>query len=291
MARPVILPRKLRFDFESVPRHWFAGLRIPTAIANGVNMLFPEGERFFVRSVNAFLDHPAVAADPELVAQVKGFFGQEGKHANAHERYNDMLRAQGYRIDPFLDRHHRFFYGWLEPRMPAQLKLAATAAAEHFTAIMANNAFEDDILVTAHPVMRDLLRWHAAEEIEHKAVAFDVLQKVNPSYWLRIAGLAFSTLSLGLSWALGARMLLQQDGATRDELRAEMKLLRQGGQRDRITRRVFMKGIREYLRRDFHPSQRDNYHLAVDYLRSVGLEVPTPATIATPWTSTASSLS
>jgi predicted metal-dependent hydrolase len=280
MSRAPIIPRKLRFDFAEVPRTWFAGLRVPTAIANGVNMLFPAGERFFVRSVNHFLDHPAVAADAELVAAVKGFFGQEGKHAKAHDDYNDMLRAQGYEIDGFLSRHDQIFYGWLEQRLPAQLRLSATAAAEHFTAIMANNAFEEDILATAHPVMRDLLRWHAAEEIEHKAVAFDVLQKVNPSYWLRIAGMAFSTITLGISWAIGARMLLRQDGMSRTEMKAEMKLLREArseGERGGIAQRVFLRGIREYLRRDFHPSQHDNYHLAADYLRSAGLELPTAA--------------
>ena len=29
-----------------------------------------------------------------------------------------------------------------------------------------------------------------------------------------------------------------------------------------IFRRVFLRGIRAYLRRDFHPDQDDNYHLA-----------------------------
>jgi predicted metal-dependent hydrolase len=271
MARHPITPRKMKLDFTQVPRAWFAGLRVPTAVANGVNMLFPAGERFFVRSVHAFLDHPAVAADPELVAQVKGFFGQEGKHASAHDDYNDMLRAQGYDIDGFLERHQRIFYSWLEPRLPAQLKLASTAAAEHFTAIMANNAFEEDILATAHPVMQQLLRWHAAEEIEHKAVAFDVLQKVNPSYWLRVAGLAFSTVTLAVSWAIGTRMLLQQDGMTRDKIRAELRTIRaaQGGEERSIARRVFLAGIREYLRRDFHPSQKDNYHIAQEYLATM----------------------
>ena len=267
MSRHPITPRKLHFDFAAVPRHWFAGSRLATAIANGVNMLFPQGERFFVRSVHHYLDHPAVQADPELVAQVKGFFGQEGKHASAHDDYNDMLRAQGYPVDRFLARVNAVCYGWLEPRSPAQLNLAMTAAAEHFTAIMAENAFEQQILAHAHPTMKALLLWHASEEIEHKAVAFDVLQKVNPSYALRLAGLAVSTVMLGAWWAVGTAMLLRHDKITLAELRAEARALRsKRGDVEGISRRVFARGIREYLARDFHPDQNDNYHLAAELL-------------------------
>ena len=272
MSRHPIIPRKVRFDLSAVPRHWFAGSRLATHLANGVNMLFPEGERFFVRSVNHFLDHPAVQADPELVAQVKGFFGQEGKHARAHEDYNDMLRAQGYPVDRFLDRVDRVSYGWLEQRTPPQLRLAMTAAAEHFTAIMAENAFGKQLLALAHPTMRELLLWHAAEEIEHKAVAFDVLQKVNPSYPLRLAGLAVSTVMLGAWWILGTASLLRHEKITLAELRAEARALRAArGDQDGIGRRVFGRGIREYLRPGFHPSDNDNYHYAVAHLRSMGL--------------------
>jgi predicted metal-dependent hydrolase len=278
MSRHPIIPRKLRFDFSSVPRHWFAGSRLATHLANGVNMLFPEGERFFVRSVNHFLDHPAVQADPELVAQVRGFFGQEGRHARAHEDYNDMLRGHGYPVDRFLARVDKVSYGWLEQRTPPQLRLAATAAAEHFTAIMAENAFKKQILALAHPTMRELLLWHASEEIEHKAVAFDVLQKVNPSYPLRIAGLVFSTVMLGTWWVLGTATLLRHDRVTLAELRAELRALRAArGDEDGIGRRVFARGIREYLARDFHPSQNDNYHYAVDHLRSMGLSTTAEA--------------
>jgi predicted metal-dependent hydrolase len=285
-TRHPIVARKLRFDFTTVPKHWFGGHRLATHIANGVNMLFPAGERGFVRAVNAYLDHPAVQADPELVAQVRGFFGQEGKHARAHEDYNDMLRAHGFDIDGFLSRHERFLYGWLEPRLPAILKLSATAAAEHFTAIMANNAFEDAFLEAAHPMMRQLLLWHAAEEIEHKAVAFDVLQKVNPSYAVRVAGLCFATITLGVSWAIGTATLLKQEKVTRAELRAEAAELRnvrakeEGG----IARRVFLRGIAAYLKRDFHPSQIDNYKLAAEYFAKSGID-----TMETSWSSTASS--
>src|SRR5688572_33225053 len=93
--------RKLDVDLTQVPRHWLAGNTAATAISNGINLLFPYGERFFVRSVHYYLDQ---ISDPELRAQVKAFFKQEGHHASAHDHFNDMLREQGFAIDAFLDR-------------------------------------------------------------------------------------------------------------------------------------------------------------------------------------------
>ena len=261
-----ITPRKAPVDLTGVPKHWFAGNPVATQIANGVNMLFPQGERFFVRSVKHYLDR---IDSPELRAQIKGFFGQEGRHAKAHDDYNQRLREQGYRIDGFLRFYERVGNGILERLAPPALRLAATAAAEHYTAIMAEGAFTRDVLQTADPTMRDLLLWHAAEEIEHKAVAFDVLRQVNPSYALRMAGLAYATITLSAFWILGTATLLRQDRLSLRELRAELRRLRAD---DPIFQRVFVRGIREYTRRDFHPSHHDNVHLARDSFTSHAVE-------------------
>jgi predicted metal-dependent hydrolase len=265
--RNPIVPRKVAPAFADVPRHWFGGNPVATHIANGVNLLCPQGERFFVRSVNHFLDR---VTDPELRAQVRGFFGQEGRHASAHDDYNDHLRSQGYRIDRFLAVHDKLVYQWLEKVTPAELRLAATAAAEHYTAIMAEGAFTGDDFATAHPVMRELLLWHAAEEIEHKSVAFDVLATVNPSYRLRLAGLVYATGLLGLSWLTASLMLMRQDGLSLGAIRQALRALRAQAGREPIARRVFARGIREYIRRDFHPSDNDTYHLARDHFASRG---------------------
>src|SRR5687767_14902222 len=98
--RPPITPRNPAFDFSAVPRRWFGGLALPTHLSNGVNLLFPLGERFFVRSVRYF--EQAIADDPALLAAVRGFYGQEGRHSQAHERLFSTLRAQGFEIDTFL---------------------------------------------------------------------------------------------------------------------------------------------------------------------------------------------
>lgn len=258
------IPRELDIDLTKVPRHWMAGSAIATAIANGINLLFPHGERFFVRSVHRYLDQIDA---PHLRAQVLAFFKQEGHHAKAHDDLNKILRAHGFAIDDFLARYHAIVT-WIEQRMLPALNLAGTAAAEHYTAILAHGAFTRGMLDQAEPTMRQLLAWHAAEEIEHKAVAFDVLQQVAPSYLVRMAGLAYATTMLGIFWAWAATMLVRQEKLGWREAHRQLRGLRR---RDPIIRRVFIAGIKQYIRRDFHPNQTANEHLAAAWFAAHGL--------------------
>src|ERR1700722_19384977 len=149
--------RSPSFDFTSVPRHWFAGNLFATQVANGLNLLFPAGERFFVRSVRNYLDR---IDDPKLREDIKGFSGQEGLHAYAHERYFEALERQGYDVRTFLRLYEKIAFGFVEKVAPGQLCLAATAACEHFTATMAANALAreaDGTMVVQDPTMRALL--------------------------------------------------------------------------------------------------------------------------------------
>jgi predicted metal-dependent hydrolase len=262
-----IRPRAPAFAFDdAIPRRWFGGSAVATQLSNGLNLLFPAGERFFVRSVRHYLDR--IEDDPELMNQVRGFFGQEGRHANAHERFFEVMDAQGYDTKRFLALYDKIAFAWLERVISPSLRLSITTACEHFTAIMAENALRDDVLSAAHPEMRKLLLWHAAEEIEHKAVAFDVLKRVNPSYALRMAGLAMATAVLTGFWITATLMLLREDGIPLGQARAEMKAI---GEHLPIGKNVFGRGIREYIRRDFHPSHNDNYELARAFLTQAGL--------------------
>ncbi|HEU4412197.1 MAG TPA: metal-dependent hydrolase [Polyangiaceae bacterium] len=266
---PALRVRAPSFALDEVPRHWFAGNAIATHLTNGVSALFPAGERFFVRSVRHYL---GALGDGALAAEVRAFCGQEGRHAQAHERFLRVLRAQGYDLTAFLKVYETIAFGLIEPAMSPPLRLAVTAACEHYTALMAEGALgEDDILRGAHPVARELLLWHAAEEIEHKAVAFDVLARVAPSYRLRVLGLALATALLSGFWVAATATLLAADArAGRLPRRADAAAIRT--RRRSIVRDVFGRGLREYARRDFHPWGRDNRHLAADYLARAGLE-------------------
>jgi predicted metal-dependent hydrolase len=274
--RPEAAPvaRTPRLGFAGVPKRWFAGSAAVSHVANGVNLLFPAGERFFVRSVRHYL---AELEDPTLVAQVRGFFGQEGRHAQAHERFFDTLREQGYDIDAFLGPYEALAYDRVEKRAPPALRLAVTVALEHFTAILAEDALTSGELEHAHPTMRQLLEWHAVEELEHKSVAFDVLAATNPGYALRMVGLALATLGLGAFWLKATGALLAKDGLTLRDCGRELDELRAAAQQRghaprSILSGVFGRGIREYLRPSFHPSDRDHRALVAQALARLAAE-------------------
>jgi predicted metal-dependent hydrolase len=255
---------------RGIPRHWFGGNVVATHVANGVNLLFPAGERFFVRSVRHYLDR---IEDEQLRARIKGFFGQEGRHAKEHDDYNRILEEQGYEVKRFLALYERIAYGFIERVSPPPLRLAATAACEHFTAMLAENALRMRFLDVADPAMRSLLLWHASEEIEHRSVAYDVLQIVDPSYGMRVAGLAVAAACLGGFWAAGTLHLLAQERkqGTKASLRGDWRSMREYRSSLGERRFVFLEGIKQYLRPDFHPSQNEVDRLASEYLASVGL--------------------
>ncbi|HSQ66363.1 MAG TPA: metal-dependent hydrolase [Polyangiaceae bacterium] len=253
-----------------IPRHWFGGNVVATHVANGVNLLFPAGERFFIRSVRHYLDR---IEDPELRARIKGFFGQEGRHSKEHDDFNEILEGQGYEVQRFLALYERIAYGFIERVAPPRLRLSTTAACEHFTAILAENALRMRFLDIADPAMRSLLLWHAAEEIEHRSVAYDVLQLVDPSYAMRVAGLAMAAACLGGFWAAGTLHLLAQERklGSKASLHADWKSMREYRSSLGERRFVFLEGIKQYLQPGFHPSQNDVDRLASEYLTSVGL--------------------
>jgi predicted metal-dependent hydrolase len=257
-----IRARKMGFVFdEKIPRHWWGGSPFATHVANGLNLLFPMGERFFVRAVRRYADR---ITDPELAEQIKGFIGQEVRHGLEHERFFEILKAQGYSLDAYMRIYEFIGFRIVERITPPKLRLSITVALEHFTATLARNVFISDLMASAHPVMGDLFRWHAAEEIEHKAVAFDVLRIVDDSYWLRMAGLAMGTSLLLPFWFSAAWMLMAQDLDV-VPLRALLEDRKRVTQMRVRERRTIVAAVRDYMRRDFHPSQNDDAHFARSY--------------------------
>jgi hypothetical protein len=280
MAATASFPGKLHvrapnLKLEGVGKRWLAGSRAATQIVNGVNLLFPAGERFFIRSVKHYLDR--VSADRQ--ADVRAFFGQEGRHAYAHERFFDTLRAQGYDVDSILRRYEHVAYDYIEKYSPPLLRLSVTVALEHFTAILAEDALTGTELSHADPEIRRLLEWHAVEELEHKAVAFDVLKEIAPSYVVRAAGMVVGALVLGGFWAFATGDLLKQEGSSLREAARELRELRRAAARAgeatelaKISTGVFLRGIREYMHPDFHPNDRDHSELIAKTLKRLGEE-------------------
>jgi predicted metal-dependent hydrolase len=168
-----------------------------------------------------------------------------------------------------LKAYEAFAFGFIERISPPKLRLSVTAAAEHFTAMFAGRALTENVLDGAHPVLRDLLRWHAAEELEHRSVAFDVLQRVDPSYALRIAGMMVATPLLVGFWIAATTMLLAQDRAAWPQLLADLRRARENGMSPESELR---EAFFDYFRRDFDPKTAHDGALAASYFAAHPIE-------------------
>jgi uncharacterized protein len=247
-----------RMDFEEslaqVPRYYAAdGDLIVCHLMASLSSVFPDGEDFFVRSVRAYRDR---LDDPVLKRQVAGFIGQESVHGREHRAFNDRLDQLGYPTRRYEARTKRGLA--LRERVASPLSnLAATAALEHFTATLA------ELLLTSqearqalgHPAVRDLFVWHALEESEHKAVAFDVYRAVGGSERLRVMTMNMITVGFLLGMTAQVVASLLRDPATYrpGNLRRSLRAFRTSP----LANRQIWRQLREYNRRDFHPDDRD----------------------------------
>ncbi len=250
-------PRPIKVDLEQAPRYWFDGHPFKTFFHNALVTTFPAGENFFVRSVAHFRGQ---VADKQLQQQINAFISQEGNHAHAHDVHCDILERQGFRSIKFENRLIDRALRRLNRRAP-KFALATTVALEHFTAMLAHLGFERADLLgdRMDPQFAALLRWHAAEEIEHKAVAFDVYQAVDGSYGRRVIAMAMATFSLTLLVPLRVIPLLWVDGRLFDGQQWKEGLAFLYGREG-----LFVLPLRHYLefyRRDFHPWQTQDHYM------------------------------
>lgn len=218
MSDHPIVPRdKLDFGLDGdIPKHWFGGHPFKSRFFDAMSTIFPEGERYFIACVRDFRDQ---VTDPQLKADIQHFIRQEAQHGMVHDQYNRRLKAQGIDVDKLEGITRHLLFHILRKHLPKKMTLAETAAAEHMTAIMAHGFFErKEVLQHADPRMRAMYAWHAMEEIEHKAVAFDVMQKVAKVGYLRRAwAMIVVTLGFNVHSLLTTRYMLKVDGFSRWE--------------------------------------------------------------------------
>ncbi|MEV5480413.1 MULTISPECIES: metal-dependent hydrolase [Streptomyces] len=277
-----IAPRRVSFDWHATPLLWIPDEPTATHVINVLHLLLPAGERWFVK---VFKEALPLVRDEQLRTDVKGFMGQEATHSVQHSTVLDHLAHQGLDTAPYTRRIDFLFARLLGEQPPfgipvtgqewLRFRLSLIAAIEQFTAVLGDWVLDAEGLDRAgsDPVMLDLLRWHGAEEVEHRAVAFDMYQHTggaDPGRYLRRAlGMAVTAPVLLYLWGWGAAYLLRHDpqlaARSRYSLRAHHQAVRKGLL---PTWRELGAAIPRYLRRSYHPSQEGSLRTAVAYLAS-----------------------
>jgi predicted metal-dependent hydrolase len=264
-AAPRKVPtRRISFEesLQELPTHFAAdGDLILSHIAANLSAVFPDGEDFFVRSVRHFRDR---VTDPELKKEVAGFIGQEALHGREHRLFNDRLDELGYPVKK-IEKWTRKGLAVRERIMSPTSNLAATAALEHFTATLAELVLTKPEVrdLFGHDEVRNLFLWHALEESEHKAVAFDVYRLVGGTERTRILTMKFIRAGFVLGLAVQTAISVLQDPASREKgvLRKSLRGLRKSP----LLSRELWDQLKEYDRKGFHPDDRDTTPLVEEW--------------------------
>ena len=258
-AHPIVARSELDFEIETdIPRYWMGGDPFKTRVFDGVQMSFPDGERYFITSVRAFKEQ---IKNPQLLQDVKEFTRQEGQHGRVHADYNKRLTLQGVPVDRMVKVVKKILDGRTRKRS-AEYNLAMTAALEHFTAMMAELFFaKKHVMQDADERVRAMLAWHAVEEMEHKSVAFDVMQKVaKVGYAKRVLAMSHAIFAFTMHTLIFTWVILKFDGfSTWQRLKMFSKglpwLFGRGG--------LFTSlgpSLAAYYKPGFHPEQTDVVH-------------------------------
>jgi predicted metal-dependent hydrolase len=254
-----IKPRKMAFDMtELKDKYFFRGNPILSTLMYSLSASFPSGERFFIDTVRHYQKD---IKDPVLVAQIRGFIGQEAHHSRIHEDFNDQAESLGIVINKVENRFKKRIETAKRKLDPGR-QLAITAALEHVTATLAQWTLENPDAGLGdenHSPLREMLVWHAMEEIEHKAVAFDVYRAAVNKEKERIIVAKIVFRTFWIQMAIGQIIFLWNDRKIPSlaHIREAWQFMwGEGGFRSWAA-----PEFKRYLKTGFHPNDIDQNHL------------------------------
>lgn len=269
--------RDVKFDWAGLPFEWIPGEPFASHYINVLHLLLPEGERWFVKVFSEILP---MIDDEQLREDVVGFIGQEGVHAASHQGVQNYFNANGLDVKPFvaeIEATFRRILGdrELEGRAREEWlieRAAVIAGIEHLTAVLGHwslNSAKLDAL-GSNETMLDLLRWHGAEEVEHRNVAYDVFTHVDGRYRRRVRAYALGfTLLFTLWWRGLAYMIANDPTRPRGRARAWVSALRLISAEIRNLVPgfgTFAWASWKYFLPGYHPSKEGSTSQAVAYL-------------------------
>ncbi|UGY91032.1 metal-dependent hydrolase [Streptomyces gobiensis] len=266
--------RNVAFDWSRTPLHWVPGDPSTTHTINVLHLLLPAGERWFVHVYKQVLPY---IHDERLREDVIGFIGQEAVHSQAHDDVLPQLKRLGLDPTPYTAQVDWLFEKLLGDRTlpPGRAqrwwlmeRVALIAAIEHYTAFLGNWVLNAKALDDrdADPVMLDLLRWHGAEEVEHRSVAFDLFMHVDGGYRRRVRTWATAFSALVFLWQRGTRFFMENDPTLLDGKASFREFHRAGREGVLPTTGDMVRSIPRYLSRAYHPSQEGSTAQAQAYL-------------------------
>jgi predicted metal-dependent hydrolase len=189
-----IVVRRVKFEFPDELDDIFPGDDpVAETYLAAFSLTMPYLEPYLIRTYRAVADR---ITDPALADDVRAFSAQEAQHFQNHRRVNEIMKS---RLDPAiaaeieaveadLDADYRRFGESRSERF----NLVYAEGFEAMTCAMAMTSFELAAAETGGPARygawQQMWAWHAAEEIEHRTVAFRVYEHLVGRWSYRVVG-------------------------------------------------------------------------------------------------------
>ncbi len=276
--------RRMNFNFDDVPEYWASESAGITHFMTALSALFPDGEKLFIDSVRAVRHHPAIKDNEALQKEISAFIGQEAMHTQEHVGFNASAQKYGHDVAKHERETGRLIQGarkWfaraVKPFGMTQemVDLTATTALEHFTATIASELLRNPHIqeLMTDPTMSYMWYWHAVEENEHKAVAFDVYQGVFgtgvKAYALRSSALVIAMALIFAAQSSFVIRLLKNDGKL--NLKELGTIYKYAYSPSKGIIAGMTREMLAYFRPNFHPNDLDTVELLETWKAKLGI--------------------
>lgn len=264
-----ILVRRPHFEVETgAGGLWNPSLPELSHTLNAFQLALPYLEPYFIDAVK---QATVQLKDPQLIADAQAFCAQEANHAREHKKYCRYLHKRYPRLKEFEVAIQQSLLR-SRKRDSLEWRLAYTAGYEVITAQVARWLFRrgSHWFEGADQHVAQLMTWHAAEEIEHRSVAYDVMRAITRSYPLRALGLIAAFAKTYSDMTAVVTYMLQVDGyLDKKESQSRRRRLRV-----EILTELAPAAIR-YLMPGYHPSKEREPEGYKEWLRDHAYDVAT----------------
>lgn len=260
LSNPALNPRKFRMS-RPVPmgRHWMNDDPVATAFFNSLSISFPHAEVYMIDSLKPWREH---VSEP-MRKEINAFIQQELNHSREHVAFNRGMIEAGFEFKS-VEKDILNLVKKLSMRSDLD-RLQMTMCMEHLTAVISSELLSDERhLAGAEKELQQMWIWHATEEIEHKAVAYNVWLEATKDWsalrrWVS-RSLFFTVISYRFfSNRLKAQIyLLEQDGYSKRA--AFFAMMRYGLRKGGLLRRL-ARPWAAFYKVNFHPWSVDDRHL------------------------------
>lgn len=212
---------ELSYDANKSYSFYYEENPVVTSLFVVLSAMFPPGEMFFIESIRNVRNQ---IKDEKLLEDIRAFIAQEAFHSREHKTLNNHLIHSNYPEVIEIEAKTKARLDKLR-KLSTVEQVAATVVMEHYTATLARLLLTDQLIKRkTTQESRNLWEWHALEELEHKSVAFDVLNAIggNSSKNRKLALARVTKLIMPIMFEYWIKILKRKD------IRFSLKQLKEG---------------------------------------------------------------